>query len=175
MDSLTMKSTTISWLSIAALLLLSGIAWAQTACPPGMIPYGVGVCGYDDSRQQQQQQQQNYQSSQSRPVIWVDHWGAIATAEAQGVIGVATNRTNEADAVQFALFDCRSNGGVNCRVGLSYRNQCIAMVGAHLGYGMDVGPTPATASDKSLKKCTDGGFTNCHVIYTDCSLPDQIQ
>lgn len=180
MKIFTMKSAASAWLLMSLLLVSTSVVRAEGGCPPGFYPYSMGnaqgqpgpqgcapIPGYDDNQQQTQ--------PQPAPAKWVDHWGAIATAPDQGVIGVSTNLSSEVDATRIALSDCRIKGGVNCKIGLSYRNQCMAFVGAHLGYGLDVGTTPAAASEKTLKDCIDGGLTNCHVIYTGCSLPVRIQ
>ena len=177
-----LKSAALVWLSIALMSLSTAVVHAEGGCPPGYYPYSIGnaqgqpgpqgcapIPSYDNQQRAQSQQ------SSPRPPKWVDYWGAIATAPDQGVIGVSTNLSSDSEATQIALSDCRSKGGLNCKIGLSYRNQCIAFVGAHWGYGLNVGSTPAAASEKTLKDCTDGGLTNCHVIYTGCSLPVRIR
>lgn len=182
MKTSILKSAVLGWLSIALLLLSMSVAQAEGGCPPGHYPYSIGnahgqpgpqgcapIPGYNNQPQPQSRQ------SSPPPPQWVDYWGAIATAPDQGVIGVSTNLSSDSEAKHAALSDCHSKGGLNCKIGLSYRNQCIAFIGAHLGYGLDVGPTPTAASEKTLKDCTDSGLTNCHVIYTGCSLPVRIR
>ena len=181
MRRFTMESAAFAWLLIGLLLLSMNVVHAEGGCPPGYYPYPMGsaqgqpspqgcapIPGYNINQQQPRPQQ-------SPPPKWVNHWGAIATALPQGIVGVSTNLFSDADATQSALSDCRSKGGTNCKIELSYGNQCIAMAVGNPGYSVDLGPTPTAASEKTLKGCTDGGFASCHVIYTGCSLPVRIR
>ena len=167
-----MISSNSGWLLLGLLIFFSGVVHGQAACPPGTIPYGAGhgqnVCGPDGSQQR---------SQQPAPPLpqWASRWGAIATALPQGIVGVSTNLSSDNDATRAALSDCYSKGGTNCKIELSYGNQCIAMVAGNPGYSVDLGMTPITASEKGLKECTDAGFSNCHVIYTACSRSERIQ
>jgi hypothetical protein len=166
-----MISNASFWLLLSLPILVSTAVHGQAACPAGTIPYGTGqdqnVCGPDDNRQPSQQQ--------PTPPQWVSRWGAIATALPQGVMGFSTNLRSDADATHVALSDCRSKGGTNCKIELSYGNQCIAMAVGNPGYSVDLGLTSTAASEKSLKDCTNGGAANCHIIYSACSLPVRIR
>lgn len=158
-------------LLLLGLLLLKGSEInAQTACPPGMTPYGVGVCGYDNSQRQEQPVQQ-------RPPLpqWEDHWGAIATYEPNGSLGVATNMPSQSSAEQAALVDCQSKHGSTCKIQLSYRNQCAAMVVSDKGYNVTPAATVDLAVTEGMATCTKSGDPNCHVYYSACSLPVRTQ
>ena len=146
---------------------------AQAACPPGTIPYGAGqgqeVCGPDGSQQQSGQQQQ------PKPVQWLDQWMAVATDAQNSVIGDATNRPSQRAAANDAMLDCRSKGGVNCKIENTYRNGCAAMVVGKKGYALMGGLTIDLAVQKGMKLCGADGDSTCHVYYSACSLPVQIQ
>jgi hypothetical protein len=163
------------------ILLLSamGALHAQnvTSCPPGMVPYGAGVCGYDQSQSQGAQQQ----IPAAPPPKWADKWGAIALylpqggANPKGVLGAATLQPSDSAAKQVALLDCQAKGGLDCRIKAVYRNECAALVAGNPDYNIADGVTTAAAVAKGMKICTDGGNTGCHVYYYACSLPQVVQ
>jgi hypothetical protein len=159
------------------LLLASGAIHAQTACPPGLIPYGAGVCGPDQGQNQGSQRQM----PMLPPVKWADEWGAIAVyipegvANPKGVLGTAILQPSESAARQAALQDCRSNGGLDCKIDTTYYNACIAMIVGHPAYNIADGRTQDAAVGKGMKICADTGNVNCHVYYSACSLPQVVQ
>lgn len=164
-----MKPSTSLWL-LPALFFMAGIAYAQTACPPGMIPYGTGVCGYDPSQQQQPAQLQPQPPSQQ----WQDHWGAIATDIANRSIGTSTNKLSQKSAEEMAIADCQSKGGTNCEIEIAYRNECSALAAGDTGHNAKAGFTVAAAMQSAMKVCS-ASDKNCEVYYTACSLPVRIQ
>ena len=163
-------------LCLFVLMLTATAVHAQAACPPGTIPYGTGndpsACGPDNSQPQQPQQPQ---APQPPPQVWADHWGAIATYEPNGSLGTATNMPSQRSAEQTALADCESKHGSTCKIQLSYRNQCAAMVVSAKGYNVTPAATMDLAVTKGMAICTNSGAPNCHVYYTACSLPQRIQ
>jgi hypothetical protein len=178
----TLVSKANQWAKVWILSLLlsaTGVVHAQTACPPGLIPYGAGVCGPDQGQNQNQGAQPEI--SLAPPVKWADTWGAIALyipqggANPKGVLGAATLQHSESAAKQFALQDCQAKGGLDCKIKFVYRNECAAMVAGLPQYNMADGETPQAAVAKGMKTCTEGGNTNCHVYYYACSLPQVVQ
>lgn len=157
-----------AWLWFIALLLLStGMLHAQTACPPGMIPYGAGVCGYDDNQQQPMQEQ-----LQQSP-HWLDQWGAIATDFSHGSAGAAVNRPSRSNAEHAALAECQLNGGSTCKIEIWYVNQCVALVIGDKIHNTRAGITLDDAIQAGIKKCSEEDI-HCHAYYSSCSLPRQI-
>lgn len=152
------------------LLLVTGTVQAQrlTACPPGMIPYGAGVCGYDQSDQPAQQ------APLPSPTRWRPMYGAIALYAPKGVLGSAANLPNQSEANVAAIQDCRAKGGTDCKIELSYGNECAAMVVGDPGYNVTPGETMDIAQKKAMRLCTDAGDKNCHVYFTACSLPKRL-
>ncbi|MBD8873462.1 DUF4189 domain-containing protein [Rhodanobacter sp. DHB23] len=130
-----------------------------------------GVCVPPDVAMPGYQQQ----APQPPPQKWVDHWGAIATYEPNGSLGAATNMPSQNSAEQAALADCQSKHGSACKIQLSYRNQCAAMVVSGKGYNVTPAATVDLAVAKGMNTCTNSGDPNCHVYYTACSLPTRIQ
>ncbi|WP_353506064.1 DUF4189 domain-containing protein [Variovorax fucosicus] len=144
-----------------------GIALAQQ-CPPGQIAYGSGpglnTCG-PDNRQQQAPQRPTEQ--------WERRWGAIATG---GALGVATDKLSKQEASQTAMSDCAAKGGTNCKIEITYYNQCAVVVAAEDGsYNTPSNATLDGAIATGIKTCRDAGHSNCHVYYSACSLPVRIR
>lgn len=129
--------------------LISLNAFAEGGCPPGQYP----------------QQGQGWQTcvpipgaGQSNapsvvPGYWTDSWGALATYEPLGVIGVAAGLGNKEDAEQEALADCKRQGGKSCRVDATYENSCVALAGSHTGYSIGGDADLDVAKKKALEKC----------------------
>lgn len=165
-----------SFLLLGLLLLTGGKVNAQTACPPGMTPYGTGVCGYDNSQQQEPPAPQQEPLRQSPPQQWEDRWGAIATYEPGGVLGAATDMQSESEAKQSAMADCQAKGGgSNCELQISYRNGCAVLLVGDKFFNAASAESVEKATQSGMKVCTANGNTNCHIYYTACSLPIRIQ
>jgi hypothetical protein len=121
-------------------------------------------------------QGQQPQALQRPPELWQDHWGAIATYEPGGVLGVATNMLNESEAKQSAMADCEAKGGgSNCKFQLAYRNGCAVLLVGDKAFNAVSDATIDKATQSGMKICTANGNTNCHVYYSACSLPVRIQ
>jgi len=151
-------------------ILLSMKSHAQTACPPGMEAYGDGVCGYSRSEEPVQQAPQQ----QTPPAQWADRWGAIATFEPNGSLGTVTGMPDQRSAEQTALASCQSKHGSTCKIQLSYRNQCAAMVVGGKIFNVNPGNTVEEAAKKGMSMCSTAA-NDCHVYYSACSLPQRIQ
>ena len=110
--------------------------------------------------------------SPAKTIILPDQWGAIAADVRGGVLGVSTLASRERIAKKNALRECRSKGGSNCEVMLSYMNQCAAFViGSDVAvarHGLDEG----AAKESALNYCRSNDV-NCRVYYSACSLPQR--
>jgi len=106
---------------------------------------------------------------------WMDHWGAIATDFAHKSAGASLDKQSRGDAEQAAIANCQSNGGLNCKVEIAYRNECAAMVVGDKGHNTAPGMTLGEAVQKGMKICVDSGDSNCRDYYSSCSLPLRIQ
>lgn len=154
------------------LLLTVSKVNAQAACPPGTIPYGTGndpsACGPDNSQSKQQ--------SAPQPPLekWQDQWGAIATDNQSGKLGASMDDTNQASAESLAMSQCQIEGGTQCKVLISFHNQCGVVIIGDGKINASSAATVAQASQDGLKVC-NAGTTNCHVYYSACSLPRRIQ
>lgn len=173
-----MKLISVIWLLMGFSLLFTAVVHAQAACPPGTIPYGTGqdqsVCGPDNS-QQQPTQQQLQPPPHPLPPVWVDRWGAITTDAAHHSSGASLNQSSKVVAEQEAIADCQKNGGVQCKIEITYHNQCVALVGGDTGYNTTSASSIGQAVQIGMASCTSAHDTNCHAYYTACSLPVRVQ
>lgn len=155
--------------SIAVLMGWCALAHAQTPAVDCVPIQGQGWQGCAPTGNNQQPQQ-----PMSPPAHWVDRWGALATDDAAGILGTATNMFSEQMANNAALKDCQAKGGLKCGNPVSYHNQCVAMVAGHNGYDVSVGPTIEKAVEVSTQRCSRKS-NDCHVYYSACSYPVRIQ
>jgi hypothetical protein len=149
---------------IGLLFLLVACSVRAQNCPSGMVPeggQGVASCRPVDSGQPAGR--------------WLDQWGAIATDPPHHSAGASLNQSNEEQAKQAAIANCKSNGGEQCTVAATYANSCIAMVQGDTGSNID----RATSLDGAIKLgmdiCNKAGDTNCHAYYSACSKAKWVQ
>ncbi|PBP86167.1 hypothetical protein CCL22_02315, partial [Pseudomonas syringae] len=109
--------------TLLSLLMLTAFApaFAQTACPGGVAP-GSPQCGPDSGTSRAD-------SAPARPTgEWIKTWGAIAHSRTTGEPGSAVGKLSEGEAEQAALRQCAIEGTSDCKVSLTYYNQCAALV-----------------------------------------------
>jgi hypothetical protein len=161
-----MSANLLYRLLVASLWMFLGSTALAQQCPPGQIAYGLGpglnMCG-PDNRQPQAPQQPVEQ--------WESRWGAIATDGPNDALGVATDKRSKREASQVAMQDCQSKGGVNCKIDIAYDNQCAVVVVGDGAYNVPNAATVDKAVELGMKTCRSSGRSNCHVYYSDCSLP----
>lgn len=148
---------------------------AQTACPIGTSA-GSAVCGPSA------ESSSNYNGSQEisppRPVPtgrWIKTWGAIASSPSSGG-GSSVGKFSKAEAEREALEHCSEQGVSDCKVALTYRNQCVAFAFPLSGKGsnsINTGKTIEIASRDAKDKCESGAGSDakCQIIYSACSEP----
>lgn len=97
-----------------------------------------------------------------------DRHGALALG-GDG-FGAAQNWTDEAGAASSALAQCEANGGNGqCRIRLSYRNQCAALAsGEDRFVGVAYASELAKAQKLARQSCAKS-TRNCLIIYSACS------
>jgi len=169
-------STIFRWFLAGLLLLSVSVLHAEGNCPEGYYPIGTPqgqsgpqgcapIPGYDNNLQSTQ--------PQSKPQ-WIDRWGAIATDGPGGSFGAAINMPDRSSAENAALAECHSKRGSTCAIETWYRNRCAVMIigdNSHISVNATTLPE---AVEMGMKKCNDSD-TNCHIYYSDCSLPVRIQ
>ena len=171
-----MKSTSLQWLLIGLLISTTNGVQAEGNCPPGYYPIGASQ-GQQGPQSCAPILNYNYeqQAPKHPPPQWIDQWGAIATYEPNGSFGATTNKSSQDSAENTAMAICRSQHGSTCRLELSYRNQCAALVASDKGYNTNVAPTANEAIQKGIRICNDAGNPNCFAYYSACSLPKRTQ
>lgn len=159
----------VAWLlSLVIIALTPSIVFAEGRCPPGQYPIGgegVGGCapiaagGSGDASPQPTGR-------------WIKTWGAIATSTS-GDAGVSKDRLTKAEAVKESVERCASWGATDCKVSLTYKNQCVASVSADKGKGtrMNTGATIEGAIERATQDCKKSGSSNCKVAYSACTEP----
>lgn len=155
-------------LSVAYLLVASPVCFAQQ-CPQGLA--GMPNCLPPDHP--------------SHPNAWANsprqpaaHFEGRAAAVAMGKAAsgfsssgpMATRRIAE----RAALRQCRERGGVDCKLILSYQNQCAALVwGLHYRAGASA-PTVDEAVAMADKECARQ-TEDCRVFFSGCSYPERVR
>lgn len=108
------------------------------------------------------------------PAIWADSWGSIVLDAKGGAKGISTNQANMNDAIQSAMAKCRATGAANCKVELTYYNQCAAVAWGDQTFGIASNPTIEGASHAAVASCSESG-TGCRTVYTACSQARRVQ
>lgn len=150
------------------LVIITATAHAQD-CAGGGVNAG-GVCVPPDVAMPGNQQQVPQPPAQ----VWKNYWGAIYTDASKGVLGSATDTSTQESAEQAALADCQSKGGAQCKLQVSFRNGCAAMVLGSKVFNVNSAATLDEAVQKGMTMCAQAG-DSCHVYYSTCSLPSRIQ
>lgn len=110
------------------LIIMSGSAYAQTACPTG-VAAGSIQCGPSPASHGVNPLSPAVPEIRYVPTgAWKETWGAIAGDDAgTNSIGVTVGKFSEADASREAIARCEEGGGVKCRLRPAYRHQCAVI------------------------------------------------
>lgn len=155
------------------------IAFAEGGCPPGSYPIGgqgVQGCAPIPSG--------GSVGSSQGPVAtgkWETRWGAISEDSVNLSTGASVSKKSKRLAISAAKAECERLGGNNCKLRLTYYNQCVALADPDArqlqsGGGRSSIVTAVTveqAAAMALDRCAglDGGQT-CEVVYTGCSMSE---
>lgn len=146
--------------------MLSDTVFGQ--CPYG-IPNNPGCVPPDAWPQNQTGQIVERQS------YWVKTWGAIAVDEKPKnysfILAPIVGANSERSAKKHALDKCISFGGEkkNCKVILTYFNQCAAFAGNELISATGTAGTVERAGENALNKCKESSGQECKLFYSECS------
>lgn len=173
-----MTSKALHWALISLLLLCTGLVHAEGGCPPGMIPASgtdINSCvpippGYYGNQQQVQPQ-----LPPPPPPQWATRWGAIATDAKRGALGAVTNLPSQSEAADAAIAACQSKGGSDCKIQITYDNECAAMVVGDKIFDVTADTTVDKAVQAGMNSCSAANDHTCRVYYSACSLPVQTQ
>ncbi|PPU69030.1 hypothetical protein XpiCFBP4643_05640 [Xanthomonas pisi] len=148
---------------------------AQAACPIGTSA-GSAVCGPSAGSSSNYNGSREISPPRTVPTgRWIKTWGAIASSPSSGG-GSSVGKFSKAEAEREALEHCSEQGVSDCKVALTYRNQCVAFAFPLSGKGgnsIDTGKTIAIASRDAKDKCESGAGSDakCQIIYSAYSEP----
>jgi hypothetical protein len=158
------------------LVLFACDARAEGRCPPGQYPVGgqgVGGCAPIPGGSSQAGQ-----AAQSGPIAtgrWIKTWGAIAGAASTGDMGASVGQITKREAISEALERCGKYGAKDCKIDMTYRNQCVAYADPAPGskgvVSISVAGSKEDAASRVLDYCAQNGGGQCKVLYSDCSEP----
>lgn len=158
---------------VVAVIIHSSAAISQ--CAPGIPSAGNPGC-IPPNQPNSPYYQDNATSIHLPPTaIWADQWGAIAVDASSGRAGTVSSSSSRTKAESEAMDRCSENGGIQCKLLISYHNQCVAATQNFNGgviFAVSA-PTTNTAESAALSDC--GGRDSCRVIYARCSNAKRIQ
>ncbi|MBB6339442.1 hypothetical protein FHR59_003732 [Xanthomonas arboricola] len=162
-------------------LLKISTAQAEQGCPPGQYPIGgQGVASCAPIPQNSARQE-----GPSPTGTWIKSWGAIAMGSNDSTInyGVNTGKYSKSDAEKDALEKCSSHDQSNCKIFLTYRDQCAAIVEPYINetllttgiVSFTKASTTVKARNRAQHDCKEKNKATpdveCKTVYTACSDP----
>lgn len=157
------------YIAVAA-LVFGPLAYSQ-GCPPGQYP----VVGQGWNYCAQAPGSAAPQEPSLPPPRWKSQWQAFAGDSAKGILGTSKNLLSQQTAESAAISDCRQKGGSDCVLLISAANGCMALIAGDKRLKARDGDTKNDAEQKALNACENDADTNCHVYYSECSLPVRTQ
>jgi Domain of unknown function (DUF4189) len=163
-------------LLLFCLLVFSQACFANNGCPAGYyftgrMIQGQGVSYPECAPDVQQPQQQQPPAPRGH---WETRWGAIALDPVKGKLGGVTNYSNKSSVTKAAMAECyRQGGGKDCKLSMTYYNQCAAVAWGHDGYGYSGRDILEEANQDALQRCGKV-TTNCELVYNACSNAEWI-
>jgi hypothetical protein len=154
-------------------VLFAPLAWSQCSgvntgggcVPPPCTPGSPLPCN--------QQQQAPQQAAPQQPqAVWADRWGAIVVGEDIADISTSSGRLSQSQAIDTTMAGCASHGAKNCKLELSYHNQCAAVAWGTHQHGTAGAPTESLAQSDAMKYC---GEASCKIVYSGCSLAERVR
>jgi Domain of unknown function (DUF4189) len=158
---------------LLCLLMFSQACFANNGCPSGYYFTGRMIQGqgvsYPECAPDQQAQAPTQQQPPAPRGHWETRWGAIAIDNIKGRLGGVTGHKSRSSATKAAMAECYvQGGGKDCKVKLTYYNQCAAVAWGEESYvaaGRDLLEEADRFATESCSKATP----NCQVVYNACS------
>ncbi|WP_206410492.1 DUF4189 domain-containing protein [Lysobacter enzymogenes] len=159
-------------------LALCFVSVSTSACPQGMITNPIGAGGQSECIPGSNYQNWGGGNSGGSSATVYNGYGAFALDEQSLKLGVSDPKDlfrNERQAKRSALKSCKANGGVDCKIVLTFVNECaVTMFGAtdssgsklaiYTGKGVDI----EHAGNEALAKCKATGSPMCEPGQSDC-------
>src|SRR6185437_1184711 len=114
------------------------VAYAEGGCPPGSYPIGgQGVQGCAPIPGAGGGVSQQSPSPPPRPLgEWIRTWGGVAVSPTTSDAGVSTGQLSKKAAERDAMAKCADRGARDCKVSVTYFNQCMSWVVPSAAQGM---------------------------------------
>lgn len=148
------------------------------ACPQGMIVNPIGAGGQSECIPGSNYQNWGSGSSGGSSGTAYNGYGAFAIDEGSLKLGVSDPKDlfrNERQAKRSALKNCKDNGGADCKIVLTFVNECaVTMFGATDSSGSKLaiytgkGEDTEHAGNEALAKCKAAGSPMCEPGQSDC-------
>ncbi|MCS3745064.1 hypothetical protein FHY18_000594 [Xanthomonas arboricola] len=145
---------------------------AQTACPIGTAA-GSAMCGPTSGSDANSNSNDFIPAPAPRPNgEWLKTWGAVAQAST-GDTGLSKGFLSKREASVDALNKCANWGAVDCKVIVTYRNQCIASVNPTDGSasGAIANASSIETAEKIAREHCEKSGRACKLTFSDCSEP----
>ncbi|MGE8267671.1 MAG: DUF4189 domain-containing protein [Stenotrophomonas geniculata] len=107
---------------------------------------------------------------------WIKTWGGIAVSASTSDAGVSTGHRSKKEAERKAVSECAASGASDCKVSMTYFNQCVSWVipSGRTGNGLSgigTGPTPGDAERAAQGVCKNDKPGACAPVYANCTEP----
>ncbi|WP_127563745.1 DUF4189 domain-containing protein [Stenotrophomonas indicatrix] len=152
------------------------VAYAEGGCPPGSYPIGgQGVQGCAPIPGAGGGVSQQSPSPPPRPLgEWIRTWGGVAVSPTTSDAGVSTGQLSKKAAERDAIAKCADSGARDCKVSVTYFNQCMSWVvpSGRTGNGrsgIGTGPTLERAGEMAQGICQNDQPGACTVIHENCT------
>ncbi|MBB1627004.1 DUF4189 domain-containing protein [Achromobacter sp. UMC71] len=171
-----MRLPFLTFATLCLALALMRPAAAEQGCPDGytMAPTGTAQCVPIPGLYQVPKDSQS-DGPPVPQVRWEARWGAIAMDNASGKTAVAGSQASRQQAESAAVALCQKKGGGDCRVRISYANQCGVMAWGNGWSVAKYAPTLKEASEQALSQCQKEIGATCEIFFSDCSMPVRVQ
>ncbi|WP_329889998.1 DUF4189 domain-containing protein [Stenotrophomonas muris] len=175
-----MRSIFFSLLSLGIIAASASSARAEGgACPPGYYPVGgqgAMGCAPIPGTASGGAAQQSPPPPPQPTGEWIKTWGGIAVSASTSDAGVSTGHRSKKEAERKAVSECAASGASDCRVSMTYFNQCVSWVipSGRTGNGLSgigTGPTPSDAERAAQGVCKNDKPGACAPVYANCTEP----
>lgn len=162
-----------SSIAIFCFLSLSSYFAAAQSCPAGIPSAGNPACIPPSVPGSPYYTPPSARSSRPPEGRWLDVWGAIVMDGVDSVVGITDDDSSEEAAVQHASRRCMAGGGKQCRLLITFSNQCVAMAWPPSGGTPTAatGPLLQQVKKQAIDACKDSAGKACYVSYASCIQP----
>ncbi|WP_448098340.1 DUF4189 domain-containing protein [Luteibacter yeojuensis] len=118
--------TNIGNFTFGIIIALAFTTHASAQCAPGIPSAGNPGCVPTNQPNSPYYQESGPTQPPAQAAVWADRWGAIAIDDNSGKGGTVSSAASKSNAESEAMQRCVDNGGIQCKLMITYRNQCVA-------------------------------------------------